>query len=319
MNREINRRIIKKIPDLFDEALELEATSVPDDFPEQEFIEAPVRESAAPVTEDPTFFDEQVINVPIIDPPDMKNISSYPDTQIYDHLFSLDDDLLLEEDIPDEAAQIFPEPETERVSAPKATPLPAPKPAPLQAQKKVGKKPRVKRAGEPEEEAPAEVTQPAEPAEAPVRKKPRVKRAGEKAPEPVAVAAAVETVEPVFDLSEEEEAFDELAEFMDVEDEAAEAEPAGTGETPPIALMNVGSPRTTPEKKTAGTQKRHGTKPGAKSKAKAALAKKSSRPRRPQAEEAEEIAPAPEKKAAKKKLPFSPLEKMKQKLAQKWS
>ena len=97
MNREPNNRSIKNIPDLFDEALELEETIV-QPSPEEADLPGEMTAETADITADPTFFDEQVINVPIIDPPDMKSISSYPDTQIYDHLFSTDDDFLLDEE-----------------------------------------------------------------------------------------------------------------------------------------------------------------------------------------------------------------------------
>ena len=101
MNREPNNRSIKNIPDLFDEALELEETIV-QPSPEEADLPGEMTAETADITADPTFFDEQVINVPIIDPPDMKSISSYPDTQIYDHLFSTDDDFLLDEETVEE-------------------------------------------------------------------------------------------------------------------------------------------------------------------------------------------------------------------------
>ena len=101
MNREPNNRSIKNIPDLFDEALELEETIV-QPSPEEADLPGEMTAETAGITADPTFFDEQVINVPIIDPPDMKSISSYPDTQIYDHLFSTDDDFLLDEETVEE-------------------------------------------------------------------------------------------------------------------------------------------------------------------------------------------------------------------------
>lgn len=320
MNRESNYRIKKDLPDLFDEALELEDAFEPEDFPEEELIEATVPEIADEVTTDPTFFDEQVINVPMIDPPDMKNISSYPDAQIYDHLFSLDDEDLMEETSTDDIVPVFPE--FDPLPDPKTAPVPKKEAGPAISVKKAGKKPPVKRAGMPKtEEEPEEIPVPKEAAE-PIRKKPRVKRAGEtaaaaSASEPAAakkpVVAKKTKVAHAKAASAPAKVKSVPAKVTAVPSETTSEAPATSDGTPPIALMNVGSPRKTPPKKPTG-------KPGTQQKRSSSAKTGSAKPQRSKAAKpAEEVKPAPEEKPAKKKLPFSPLEKMKQKLAQKWS
>ncbi|MBR2756429.1 MAG: hypothetical protein IKD64_11600 [Lachnospiraceae bacterium] len=334
MNREPNNRSIKNIPDLFDEALELEETIV-QPSPEEADLLGEMAAETADITADPTFFDEQVINVPIIDPPDMKSISSYPDTQIYDHLFSTDDDFLLDEEteedddflldaeavedvissmkespadsetielettepetIIDEVVPIFPDLE----------PAPAVKePERTVSGKKPSKKPPVKRAGMPKKEVKVEEPAAIEETEKPIRKKPRVRRAGEAASAVPAAAAAVTSVEETF-------------------------------EAPPIELMEVSTPIVTPKKpagkqdlpqrKTAGrtgtphkkpTGARSAGKPGQRPDAKTPSAKPL---RSKTAEQTFEPRKAPEEKAEQSKRSFSPLEKMRKKLARKWS
>ena len=318
MNREPNNRNIKNIPDLLDEALELEETIV-QPSPEEADLLGEMTAETSDIAADPTFFDEQVINVPIIDPPDMKSISSYPDTQIYDHLFSTDDDFLLDEEPAadddflldaeavedvitsmqedlvvsetvepetsiDEVVPIFPdlEPAPDAVKEPERT----------VSGKKPSKKPPVKRAGMPKVEVKVEEPVEIEETEKPIRKKPRVRRAGEKA----VAAATVSSVEETF-------------------------------EAPPIELMEVSTPRVTPKKpagkpdlplrKTAERtgaphKKPTGTRPAGKAahrpEAKASSAKQTSESRK-----------APEEKAEQSKRSFAPLEKMRKKLARKWS
>lgn len=321
MNREPKNRSTNHLPDFFDDALELEETVFQHSYEEPAFANDVAAQMGEPLAADPTFFDEQVINVPIIDPPDMKNITSYPDAQIYDHLFSTDDDFLLDEeavedvitsiresapqtdiDAPaddiDEIAPVLPDPEpvavpeTETVFA-----APGPKPS---------KKPPVKRAGMPKKEEKAEEPAVIKEPETPLRKKPRVKRAGE-----TAAAAA-----------------------------ASAATAAVSTDAPPIALMEVGAPKKAapkrpeghpdaPHKKPAGkTGAPHkrptgsrpagqsGSRPEGRTEAKAPSQKK----QRPKpVEDIQETRKAPEEKTAPKKRPFSPLEKMKKKLAEKWS
>lgn len=333
MDRETMNQNKTRLPDLFDEALELEDVSIPDSFPEEELIEAPETETAQPLEADPTFFDEQVINVPMIDPPDMKNISSYPDAQIYDHLVSLEDDYLQDEVIEEDIVSVIPEiePLPQPEAAPRRMTVPKTAAQPAVSAKRPGKKPPVKRAGMPKEEPVAEPVVIEEPAEAPVRKKPRVKRAGEKAAAPAAAPAAMpktkmipepeETILP--DLEDDilsdlgDDILPDLEEFVDVEEEPIETAPASKEDNSPIALMNVGSPRKAPAKKPAGkapAKRAGGARPSS-------AKKPASRPQRAKERAAEEaeLPAAPAKKPARKKLPFSPLEKMKQKLAQKWS
>ncbi|MBR3642753.1 MAG: hypothetical protein IKN57_04515, partial [Parasporobacterium sp.] len=243
MNREPNNRSIKNIPDLFDEALELEETII-QPSPEEADLPGEMTAETADITADPTFFDEQVINVPIIDPPDMKSISSYPDTQIYDHLFQTDDDFLLDdEDAEDEDFLLDAETVEDVIASVKENPVvpetvkpetiidevvpifpdlePAPEvkePEKTVSGKKPSKKPPVKRAGMPKKEV--KVEDPVE-IEEPIRKKPRVKRAGETVSAATA-KAGVNSAEEVV-------------------------------EAPPIELMEVNSPKISP-KKTGGKQ-----------------------------------------------------------------
>ena len=322
MNREPNNRSIKNIPDLFDEALELEETIVQPSLEEAD-LPGEMTAETADITADPTFFDEQVINVPIIDPPDMKSISSYPDTQIYDHLFSTDDDFLLDEEaaededflldaeavedvissmkedpvvpetvepetIIDEVMPIFPDlgPVPEAVKEPEKT----------VAGKKPSKKPPVKRAGMPKETEKVEEPVEIEETEKPIRRKPRVRRAGEMGAAVTATAAAVTSVEETFDA-------------------------------PPIELMEVSTPRVTPkrpagkpdlpQKKTAGkTGTPHKKPTGARPAGKAAHRPEA---KAPSAKQTSESRKAPEETAEQSKRSFSPLEKMRKKLARKWS
>ena len=327
MNREPNNRSIKNIPDLFDEALELEETIV-QPSPEEADLPGEMTAETADITADPTFFDEQVINVPIIDPPDMKSISSYPDTQIYDHLFSTDDDFLLDEEtveedddflldaeavedvissmqedpvvsetvepeaIIDEVVPIFPdlEPAPEAVKEPERT----------ISGKKPSKKPPVKRAGMPKVEVKVEEPVEIEETEKPTRKKPRVRRAGEKA----VTSAAVSSVEETF-------------------------------EAPPIELMEVSTPRVTPkrpagkpdlpQKKTTGRtgaphKKPTGARPAGRPAHRPEAKSPSAKPLRSKAaEQTSESRKAPEETAEQSKRSFAPLEKMRKKLARKWS
>ena len=169
------------IEDIFNEALELDNEALEDLATEVAWT--PFTDE---IESDPTFYDEQVINVPVIENPGLKKVTEYPDTQIYDHLFSLDeeDDFLIPEEPP--------VPVIEEISAP-SVPEDTPAATILKAhpaasdQRKPGRKPAVRKAGEkkPEPKAPAvkeAVVKPAIVEEAkPIRKKPRVKRADEKA------------------------------------------------------------------------------------------------------------------------------------------
>ncbi len=295
MNREPNNRSIKNIPDLFDEALELEETIVLPSPEDPDLLEKTAAESAE-IPVDPTFFDEQVINVPIIDPPDMKSISSYPDTQIYDHLFSTDDDFLLDEEAADDDFLLDAEAVADVISSMNEDPA-VPEtiePEKTVSGKKPSKKPVVKRAGMPKEEIkteePVEITQ----TEKPARKKPRVRRAGETVATATAATAAV---------TPDEE----------------------TLEAPPIELMEVSTPRVTPkrpagkpdvpQKKTAGRsatthKKPTGARPSGKPAHRSEEASPSAKPLRSK---------AVEEKTEQSKRSFSPLEKMRKKLARKWS
>ena len=169
------------IEDIFNEALELDSEALEDLATEVAWT--PFTDE---IESDPTFYDEQVINVPVFENPGLKSMSEYPDTQIYDHLFSLDeeDDLLLQEDAPVPVIEEMPAPSAPEDSPVKTTPEAHPA---VSEQRKPGKKPAVRKAGEkkPKPEAPVveeAVVTPAIAEEAkPVRKKPRVKRAGEKA------------------------------------------------------------------------------------------------------------------------------------------
>ena len=180
------------IEDIFNEALELDSEALEDLATEVAWT--PFTDE---IESDPTFYDEQVINVPVIENPGLKSMSEYPDTQIYDHLFSLDDeedDLLFPEDVPVPVIEEMPAPSVPE-DAPVAT-IPEARPA-ASDQRKPGRKPAVRKAGEkkPEPEAVAveeAVVKPAIVEEAkPIRKKPRVKRAGEK-PAPAVTAPAKE-------------------------------------------------------------------------------------------------------------------------------
>ena len=365
MDRESNIRKIKHLPDLFDEALELEETYVEPSYEEPEPDEVPVQKPVA--SEDPTFFDEQVINVPLIDPPDMKETSSYPDAKIYEHLLSSDDDFLLDDDtieeilspaaqaepvtkkyIPDdEIVPVFPDLETELKAEAKpertlSRSSDRSKPqGSLDLRSGAKKKPPVKRAGMPKEEIakepPVEEVK-AEEEAAPIRKKPRVRRAGE--------AQAAVTAAGVAAAAAATAAVDTDAAAGTIQEAAAALEYGQADEElPPIALMEVGSANKPKPKRTAPPQKRPGgrTQPPAKKPAgargggKAGVKPSSAKPHR--AKPAEPLKPAepaepaaqeektlelipektPEKKQEKKKRPFSPLEKMRQKLAQKWS
>lgn len=316
MNREPNNRKTNNFPDLFDEALELEETIVKPSFEEAVLSE----ESSVDTTDlsvDPTFFDEQVINVPIIDPPDMKSISSYPDTQIYDHLFSTDDDFLLdEEEVEDVITSIGEDVPQPDIGAPReeideitlafpdsdSIAIPEIKTTLAAAGAKPSKKPPVRRAGMQKKEAvKAEEPVVIEETNDPIRKKPRVKRAGEKASVSVAKSAATPSA-------------------------------AVPTEVPPIALMEVsiskksqqkkpegkpGAPQKRPAGKTNSPQKKPtGNRPVERPEAKPHSTKRE-RPRI--AEEPTETRKTVEEKALPKKRPFSPLEKMKKRLAQKWS
>lgn len=316
MNREPKNRKTNNLPDLFDEALEMEETVFQHSYEEPAFGAETTAQPADPIPADPTFYDEQVINVPMIDPPDMKSISSYPDAQIYDHLFTTDDDFLLDEEAvedvitslggqasqPDIAA-----PENEIEEPAPSLPDPEPvvtqkmQPAPVASVPKPSKKPPVRRAGMPKkEEIKAEEPAVIEAPDAPVHKKPRVKRAGEKA---APKAAAKPVVAPAAPAAEETDA-------------------------PPIALMELGTPKKAAPKKTGSPQKRpngkagtpqkksSGNRPSDRPEAKPHSAKRE-RPR-PE-EEVTETRKAPEEKALPKMRPFSALEKMKRKLAEKWS
>ena len=180
------------IEDIFNEALELDSEALEDLATEVAWT--PFTDE---IESDPTFYDEQVINVPVIENPGLKSMSEYPDTQIYDHLFSLDeeDDLLFPEEPSAPVIEEMPAPSVPE-DAPVAT-IPEARPA-ASDQRKPGKKPAVRKAGEkkPELEAPAveeAVVKPVIVEEAkPIRKKPRVKRAGEK-PAPAVTAPAKET------------------------------------------------------------------------------------------------------------------------------
>ncbi|MBR7075618.1 MAG: hypothetical protein IKI32_01715 [Lachnospiraceae bacterium] len=325
MNREPNNRSIKNIPDLFDEALELEETIV-QPSPEEADLPGEMAAETADITADPTFFDEQVINVPIIDPPDMKSISSYPDTQIYDHLFQTDDDFLLDdEDAEDEDFLLDAETVEDVITSVKENPVvpetvkpetiidevvpifpdlePAPEvkePEKTVSGKKPSKKPPVKRAGMPKKEV--KVEDPVE-IEEPIRKKPRVKRAGETVSAATA-KAGVNSAEEVV-------------------------------EAPPIELMEVNSPKISP-KKTGGKQTSPQIKSAGRTGAphkKTAGARPAERPaHRPEAktpsakplrskaaEQTSESRKAPEETAEQSKRSFAPLEKMRKKLARKWS
>lgn len=331
MNREPNNRSIKNIPDLFDEALELEETIVQPSFEETDLPGETAAETAD-IPVDPTFFDEQVINVPIIDPPDMKSISSYPDTQIYDHLFSTDDDFLLDEEteeaeeavtddeflldvdavedvissmkenpaepeaIIDEVVPIFPDLE----------PAPAAVKEPVRkvSDKKPAKKPPVKRAGMQKAEVKVEEPAAIEETEKPIQKKPRVRRAGNTAAAAAATGAAVTSV----------------AEEL---------------EEPSIELLEVSAPRVTPKKpagkpdlpqrKTAGRtgaphKKPTGARPAGRPARRPEANAPSAKPLRSKAaEQTSEPRKVPEEKTEQSKRSFSPLEKMRKKLARKWS
>ena len=314
MSKESNNHMSNQFPDLFEEALELEETIVQPAFDETEFSEEIPAETTA-VSADPTFFDEQVINVPMIDPPDMKSISSYPDTQIYDHLFSTDDDFLLDADaVEDVISSIKENSGLSETTAPveesdEVVPVlePAPEPAPVAEMesektisvKKPAKKPPVKRAGMQKEEK-VDAPEPIE-EEKPVRKKPRVRRAGETAAAAAVVSSAIEAEE-----------------------------------LPPISLMDVNAPRKAPQKKPSGKQdlpqRRPAGKPGAPQKKvpgarpagrpaeRPAAKAPSAKPQRTKAStQTPEAKKKPEERTEPKKRPFSPLEKMRKKLAQKWS
>ena len=329
-----------RFPDLFEEALELEETVVQPAFDEAEITEEMTAETSD-ISADPTFFDEQVINVPIIDPPDMKSISSYPDTQIYDHLFSTDDDFLLDADAVEdvissikensgisettapveEMEEVVPvvpvlEPVLEPASEPSEPgPVVETEPEKTISAKKPAKKPPVKRAGMPKEEK-VETPEPIE-EEKPVRRKPRVRRAGETA----ATAAAATVAAATAKTAAAKPAVTPAAESDDV---------------PPISLMDVNAPRKVMPKKPAGKpdlpQRKTAGKPGAPQK-KAPGARPSGRPsERPAAKtpsaqpqrsraaaQTPETKTIPEEKMEPKKRPFSPLEKMKKRLARKWS
>ncbi len=328
MNREPNNRSIKNIPDLFDEALELEETIVQPSFEEQDLSEEMTAETAD-IPVDPTFFDEQVINVPIIDPPDMKSISSYPDTQIYDHLFSTDDDFLLDEEteeaVTDDEFLLDVDAVEDVISSMKENPaepeaiidevvpiFPDLEPAPAEVKelartvsdKKPAKKPPVKRAGMPKVEVKVEEPAAIEETEKPIRKKPRVRRAGDTAAAAAATGAA----------------------FASVAEELEE---------PSIELMEVSTPRVTPKKpagkpdlpqrKTAGRtgaphKKPTGARPAGKPARRPEATAPSAKPVRSKAaEQTSEPRKAPEEKAEQSKRSFSPLEKMRKKLARKWS
>ena len=335
MNREPNNRSIKNIPDLFDEALELEETIV-QPSPEEADLPGEMTAETADITADPTFFDEQVINVPIIDPPDMKSISSYPDTQIYDHLFSTDDDFLLDEETAEEDDDFLLDAEAveDVISSMKETPaasetielettepepiidevvpiFPDLEPAPSVKElertvsgKKPSKKPPVKRAGMPKKEVKVEEPAAIEETEKPIRKKPRVRRAGEAASAVPAAAAAVTSVEETF-------------------------------EAPPIELMEVSTPRVSPkrpagkpdlpQKKTTGRtgaphKKPTGARPAGRPAHRPEAKSPSAKPLRSKAaEQTSESRKAPEETAEQSKRSFAPLEKMRKKLARKWS
>ena len=335
MNREPNNRSIKNIPDLFDEALELEETIV-QPSPEEADLPGEMTAETADITADPTFFDEQVINVPIIDPPDMKSISSYPDTQIYDHLFSTDDDFLLDEETVEEDDDFLLDAEAveDVISSMKETPaasetielettepepiidevvpiFPDLEPAPAVKEpertvsgKKPSKKPPVKRAGMPKKEVKVEEPAAIEETEKPIRKKPRVRRAGETSASATATAAAVTSVEETF-------------------------------EAPPIELMEVSTPRVTPkrpagkpdlpQKKTTGRtgaphKKPTGARPAGRPAHRPEAKSPSAKPLRSKAaEQTSESRKAPEETAEQSKRSFAPLEKMRKKLARKWS
>ena len=335
MNREPNNRSIKNIPDLFDEALELEETIV-QPSPEEADLPGEMTAETADITADPTFFDEQVINVPIIDPPDMKSISSYPDTQIYDHLFSTDDDFLLDEETVEEDDDFLLDAEAveDVISSMKETPaasetielettepepiidevvpiFPDLEPAPAVKEpertvsgKKPSKKPPVKRAGMPKKEVKVEEPAAIEETEKPIRKKPRVRRAGETSAAATATAAAVTSVEETF-------------------------------EAPPIELMEVSTSRVTPkrpagkpdlpQKKTTGRtgaphKKPTGARPAGRPAHRPEAKSPSAKPLRSKAaEQTSESRKAPEETAEQSKRSFAPLEKMRKKLARKWS
>lgn len=171
MNKESNSNSLNNISNLFDEALEIEETTI-SPSPKGSLWPNELTADTSVISDDPTFFDEQVINVPIIDPPDMKSISSYPDTQIYDQLFPTEDDFLLEE----EPAEDVITPDTEDTVILEMTELEPtideadlslPDQAPTQetfaepewmiSGKRPSKKPRVKRAGMPKEEVSVEL------------------------------------------------------------------------------------------------------------------------------------------------------------------
>ena len=168
------------IGDIFDEALELDNEELEDLA--SAALWSPFTDE---IESDPTFYDEQVINVPVIESPGLKKVTAYPDTQIYDQLFSLDE----EDDIETPEEPFIPDiEELPAPSAPKEAPVkPIPEERPAASvQKTPGKKPPVRRAGEkkPEPAEPAIEEAIAEPIiaeeEKPIRKKPRVKKAGEK-------------------------------------------------------------------------------------------------------------------------------------------
>ncbi len=311
MNKESNNYMSNRFPDLFEEALELEETVVQPSY-EEAGLTGEQAPEASDISADPTFFDEQVINVPIIDPPDMKSISSYPDTQIYDHLFSTDDDFLLDTDaVEDVISSINENPGISETTAPVEEVVPTLEPAwePDQVTeaepgntspvKKPAKKPPVKRAGLPRKEQ-VETPEPiAE--EKPVHKKPRVRRAGA-----AAATAAAATVTTESDA------------------------------VPPISLMDVSAPRKAETKKPAGKpdmpqrrtsgksgvpqKKAPGTKPSGRPAERPAAKTPSAKPQRSKAAaQTPEIKTLSEEKREPKKRPFSPLEKMKNRLARKWS
>ena len=266
----------------------------------------------------------------------MKSISSYPDTQIYDHLFSTDDDFLLDEETVEEDDDFLLDAEAveDVISSMKETPadsetielettepepiidevvpiFPDLEPAPAVKEpertvsgKKPSKKPPVKRAGMPKKEVKVEEPAAIEETEKPIRKKPRVRRAGETSAAATATAAAVTSVEETF-------------------------------EAPPIELMEVSTPRVTPkrpagkpdlpQKKTTGRtgaphKKPTGARPAGRPAHRPEAKSPSAKPLRSKAaEQTSESRKAPEETAEQSKRSFAPLEKMRKKLARKWS
>ena len=140
--------------------------------------------------------------------------------------------------------------------------------------------------------------------EKPIRKKPRVRRAGETSAAATATAGAVTSVEETF-------------------------------EAPPIELMEVSTSRVTPkrpagkpdlpQKKTTGRtgaphKKPTGARPAGRPAHRPEAKSPSAKPLRSKAaEQTSESRKAPEETAEQSKRSFAPLEKMRKKLARKWS